>query len=283
MLDKLKNIYNEYPFCDSPEIVADIKQNLYNRGLHIHEVDNIAIPFNPNWKKVGVNLSGGADSAIMTYTLCKIIEENNYDTKIDVITHVRVWNNRPWAGPVSINVYEKLQSYFPNIINLRHRNYIPPELEHGVIGNIVGEHSGDMIIVDSFNNYIAHSENIDAIFNFTTKDPSVPGLKAPKRDTSIDKLVFQDLAQNRTHYWLLKPMLVTEKDWIIDQYYKNNVVDLLETTRSCEGDINSDPLLFAELDYTTYKNNSKVPECGKCYWCLERNWAIEKVKQKYEL
>ena len=78
-------------------------------------------------------------------------------------------------------------------------------------------------------------------------------------------------------------MLVTEKDWIIDQYYKNDVVDLLETTRSCEGDINSDPLLFAELDYTTYKKNSKVPECGKCYWCLERNWATEKVKQKYEL
>lgn len=279
MFEKLQKIYNKFPYNTNPKTNDDTKDNVYKKGLQVHNINDVAIPFNPEWKRIAVNLSGGADSAVMTYTLCKLIEENNFDAKIDVITHIRVWNNRPWAGPISIDVYNKLKEYFPNIIDERHRNYIPPELEHGAVGNILGDQSGDMVIVDSFNNYIAHDQSLDAIFNFTTKDPSVPGLKAPKRDRNIDSTVFEDLAQNRTHYWLLKPMIVTEKDWIIEQYYYHDILDLLETTRSCEGDQNNNDM-FIGYDYTTYKVGQEVPECGVCYWCKERNWALEKVKNK---
>lgn len=279
MYENLKKLYNEYPYSNEIVESQDPKENLYRRGLLVHNIDNVAIPFNPNWRKIAVNLSGGADSAVSTYLLCKLIEQNGYATKVDVITHVRVWNARPWAGPISKNVFNKLKEYFPNIINQRTQNYIPPELEHGAIGPIIGDSSGDMIIVDSFNSYYSYSEKIDAIFNFTTRDPSgVPGLHAPKRNIDIDDVKLKHLAQNRSYYWFFKPFIVIEKDWIIEQYYKNNILDLLEVTRSCEADGSETD----NLDYTNYTIGQEVRECGKCYWCQEKEWALEKVKTKYE-
>lgn len=48
-----------------------------------------------------------------------------------------------------------------------------------------------------------------------------------------------------------------------------NIADLLNITRSCEGN-------FDSLDYKNYIPNQPVPECGECFWCQERNWAKEK-------
>jgi 7-cyano-7-deazaguanine synthase in queuosine biosynthesis len=67
------------------------------------------------------------------------------------------------------------------------------------------------------------------------------------------------------------PFVYTKKDWIIQQYYDNNILDLLSITRSCEGE-------FSNIDYKTYKPGMVVPECGECFWCKEREWALEKVK-----
>ena len=66
------------------------------------------------------------------------------------------------------------------------------------------------------------------------------------------------------------PFVYTKKDWIIRQYYKNNIVDLLNLTRSCEGE-------FEDLDYTSYAVGQHVPECGECFWCKERQWGIDNV------
>jgi hypothetical protein len=63
----------------------------------------------------------------------------------------------------------------------------------------------------------------------------------------------------------------TKKDWIIKQYFENGIEELLNLTRSCEGE-------FEDVDYTTYTAGQHVPVCGKCFWCKEREWAIEQSK-----
>jgi 7-cyano-7-deazaguanine synthase in queuosine biosynthesis len=63
------------------------------------------------------------------------------------------------------------------------------------------------------------------------------------------------------------PFAYIKKDWIIGQYYKHGIEDLLELTRSCEGE-------FEGIDYTTYAPGQYVPICGECFWCKEREWAM---------
>ena len=76
----------------------------------LFEHNGLKIPLNPEWKRIAVNLSGGADSALGTSILAKHIKENNLDIEIVVVTHVRVWQTRPWAGPISREVFSKLQA-----------------------------------------------------------------------------------------------------------------------------------------------------------------------------
>ena len=102
----------------------------------LHSVDEALFPFDPSWRRVGVNVSGGADSAVGTATLCSIIQDLGVDCEVVFLTNVRVWQNRPWAAPISVEVYEKIRSMFPDVRMQRVQNYIPPELEDGAIGII---------------------------------------------------------------------------------------------------------------------------------------------------
>ena len=55
---------------------------------------------------------------------------------------------------ISLDVYNALKEKWPNIINKRLTNYIPPELEHSTLGNIVGNRSGDpKLSAQSFNDF----------------------------------------------------------------------------------------------------------------------------------
>ena len=59
-----------------------MKQSLNNKAYNsydnidknfLHDIDGELFYFNPSWKKVGVTLSGGADSACGVAILCKLI------------------------------------------------------------------------------------------------------------------------------------------------------------------------------------------------------------------
>jgi hypothetical protein len=68
--------------------------------------------------------------------------------------------------------------------------------------------------------------------------------------------------------WAIHPFRFTEKSWVIKQYKDLEIEELLNITRSCEGE-------FENLTYETYTPGQYVPTCGKCFWCKEREWAIE--------
>src|SRR6056300_807154 len=112
------------------------KNNSFYDNLDIDciRVSHLDIPIDSNWSNIAVNLSGGADSALLAYILCKYIEQKQLEIKIDIITYQRCWETRPWQGFVSFQVFSWLKQKFPEIINRRHLQFIPPELEHGVAG-----------------------------------------------------------------------------------------------------------------------------------------------------
>jgi hypothetical protein len=283
-LDDVHEIRKESKKIQKQRIIKK-EEVLNQKGLEAHLIDDVYLPFNPNWTKVAVNLSGGADSACLTFLLSDIILKNNYNCKIDIITHTRVYNARPWAGPVSKKVYQKLKQMYPTVIGERYTNFIPPELEHGAIGNVVGKRSADQITVDSFNTYIQYENDYDAIFNATTKNPSmdVPTQdRMRNRDINLSKIRMSDLAMNKANFWRIMPLKMIEKDWVVKQYMDHDKLDLFKTTRSCEGDGNGVDNLSG-LDLHWYKNNQDrhIPECGQCFWCVERQWAMKENKLEF--
>ncbi len=266
------------------KLYGSIKDRLLEQGLQTHLINGVAIPLNPNWNKVAINLSGGADSAMLTYLLATIIQEKNYKCKIDVITYKRCWKTRPWQGDVSLNVYNWLKNRFPNIIDNRETTYIPPELEHGVVGNIVGDRSPDQVLISSFNSYLAFYNKYNAVYNATTQNPTVDfdiKDRMCNRDNVTHDLKTLAYIKHEGISWCLEPLRLIEKDWIVQQYKNYDIMDFFNVTRSCEGDYKNENLLG--IDYTYYsiaKDSIELKECGLCFWCVERKWALERLNNK---
>ena len=237
------------------------------------DIDGVKIPFNNTWN-FAVSVSGGADSALLAYLLSTQANENQ---TIHIINHIRMWKTRPWQEYDAFNVYEYLKEKFPKLQFVIHKNFIAPELEYGNIGpSLTDEYgkkvSGDNIQQRAFAEYICSKHNIDAYYNAVTRNP---------RATNLNGMKERDIepTENNGHMRIMKhmgkyaihPLRFVEKDWVIKQYAKYDIIDLLNLTRSCEGE-------FKDLDYTTYKPFQKVPTCGECFWCKERAWAIEQSK-----
>lgn len=254
----------------------------------IHNISGVYIPLDFKWKNIGIAMSGGIDSTMLCYLLCHLIEKNNLDIKIHVTSHVRVWKNRPWQRYVSENVYNWIRSRFPNIKMERYVGFIPPDLEwkdNGptLIKNEYGDMEyGDVLVMRSFAEFVGWHQKFDAYYNGTTLNPDDPNITLAldvRNLTSNDIVEHFDYAikyyRMGDHVLTCHPFRFVQKDWIVGRYKEFDIWDLFEMTRSCEGDRIEYPEIFGNLDFRNYKPDMEVPECGKCFWCQEREWGIK--------
>ena len=238
-------------------------------------IDGVEIPFDFTWKNIAISLSGGADSALLAYLLCDIACKN--DITIHIINHIRCWKTKPWQQYDADSVFTWLVQRFPHTKFKRHTNFIAPELEYGNIGPTLTDEygkkvSGDNIQQRAYAEFICNKEKIDAYYNAVTHNP---------RDVDLEGMIERNVERSEEtkhleimkhmDIWALHPFRFVEKNWVIGQYLRLDIVNLLSITRSCEGE-------FEGTDYKTYESGQYVPTCGKCFWCKERKWAIEQSK-----
>lgn len=238
--------------------------------------DHVKIYIDTSWKKIGLSVSGGADSALLSWMICNIISKENLDIEVHVISHIRMWKTRPWQKYDSLKVFSFLKEAFPTLNFIRHENFIAPDIEYGNIGPAIKDEygnmkSGDQITVRSHAEYICATQNLNAWFAALTMNPDNDSITNGMPDRvhqhqDVNKLIIEQQGTYICH-----PFLYTTKDWIVKKYKEFGIINLFNITRSCEGE-------FSELDYTNYKPGQAVPECGKCFWCQEREWAIEQNK-----
>ena len=218
-----------------------------------------------DWKRIGISLSGGADSALLAYLILKETDADIYFT-----TQIRMWKTRPWQRYVAQGVVAWFRNHFTNRIE-HLENFVPPEMEEPNTTYITDEYGkqkpGNRIILRAHNEWVGHTYKLDAWFAAVNKNPDVdiPGA-LPERDEGVLPLETKHMGIDICH-----PFVYTTKDWIVKQYNDNRILDLFDITRSCEGE-------FDDLDYTTYTPGQNVPICGECFWCKEREWAIEQIK-----
>jgi 7-cyano-7-deazaguanine synthase in queuosine biosynthesis len=239
---------------------------------------NVKIPFDPSWKSVAISLSGGADSALLTYLICQKIEEYQLSNfTIHIINNIRCWKTKPWQQQDIKNVYNWLKNKFPKIYFELHTNFVPPELEWGDKGRtLVDEYgksvSGDTLELRAFAEYVCYHADVNAYFNGVTRNPKDVDFQGmPTRD--IDPVENNKHLEIMTHMGKLAchPFRFVDKSWIMLKYKELGLESLLDITRSCEG-------VFDGLDYKNYVPGQEVPTCGECFWCKERKWANEQSK-----
>lgn len=262
----------------------DLHPNLGN-DLILHDLDGLIIPIGKHWKNIAVSLSGGADSALLMYVLCKMVSDYGLPIKLHAITEIRNWDIRPWQQHISLDVFNRIKSLFPNLIDQRYTCYVPPELEHSVSGDIINGNSGDQIINGSFDRYATFEYGLDATYSGVTMNPSVTDLgedletRVRKRDSDASEGLIEQVIRFRddTHSYHLRPFRYVKKDFVLAEYKILGMWDLFEHTRSCEGDRNMDRPMYRQFDLSNgwrWSKDEHIPECGRCFWCKERNWAL---------
>lgn len=233
------------------------------------------ILYDPNWKHVAISVSGGADSALLAYLVCHAAYD--HDTTIHIINHVRCWKTKPWQEYNADHVFRWLFQKFYHTTFKRHTNFIAPELEYGNIGpRLTDEYgkqvSGDNIQQRAYAEYICKKYNIDAYYNGVTRNPKgidLGGMQERDIDPTADNQHLTDMIHMGVR--VLHPFRFIDKSKIVQMYKELGIMDLFELTRSCEGEVDS-------VNYSTYTPGQYVPVCGTCFWCKEREWAIEQNK-----
>ena len=235
------------------------------------------IPFDSNWKNVAIAVSGGADSALLAYMVCQKAVEVDANVTVHIINHVRCWKTKPWQQDNANDVFNWLFQKFYHTTFKRHTNFIAPELEYGNIGpNLTDEYnkrvSGDNIQSRAYAEYTCKKYNIDAFYNGVTRNPRL-ALFNGMRERDIEPTGDNKHLLEMEHlgFMVYHPFRFTDKSEIVKMYKALGIMDLFEITRSCEGTIEN-------IDYTNYKTGQDVPVCGECFWCKEREWAIEQSK-----
>lgn len=241
--------------------------------MHLHNIDGVELPFDPRWNDVAVSVSGGADSALLAYLICSV----NKNSTVHIISHTRMWKTRPWQQWDSASVYHWLKRKFPTTRFKRYTNFIAPELEYGNIGpNLTDEYgkqvSGDNIQQRAYAEYVCNTNNVDAYYNGVTRNPRLAQFNGMvERDIEPTSDNEHLRIMKHMNLWAIHPFRFVDKSWVIKQYKRLDIWDLLEITRSCEGE-------FENINYTNYTPGQYVPTCGECFWCKEREWAIESSK-----
>jgi hypothetical protein len=258
------------------KVINQLYQNSkYNNILF--EINGLNIPFDLSWNKISISVSGGADSALLTYILCKKITELNLNTEVHIINNIRCWKTRPWQKYVADDVIKNIMNNFSLIKFIIHHNFVPPDLEHANTGKTIKDEygkivSGDTIELRSFAEYTCFHNNIPVYFNAITKNPNIEiNGEIESRNVEPTEDNFRLMIMNHLGTLACHPFRFIDKSWIMSTYKFLNLNDLLEKTRSCEGE-------FENINYKTYKPGQYVPLCNNCFWCKEREWGIEQSK-----
>jgi hypothetical protein len=263
-----------------PKTSLKLKQEIINRLYDQAMIDQPVVPIYENEKFIqqviryektknmeevpvkiiGLWMSGGADSSLLAYLLCKTIRDENLDVKFQPISVRRGRPNNPiYAEGVVDFICEDLDIDFI----LPHEIYYPP-LEDSEMTEIKIFWERDAI------NF--REKKFQVLYSGITSNPpnsaGLPKNKERTRDEESDKPVVS--RNGLKHY--INPFFNINKKWEAEVYKDFGLLDtLFPITYSCEGDAED------TKTHTWHCGNTLSVE-NQCWWCIERKWAFGRLQ-----
>jgi hypothetical protein len=252
-----------------------------HRRKDLYVINGLPFYFDPSDKTIGITFSGGADSTMIFYMLCRLIESLGADTKIVAATVIRGWDVKPWLEDITADIISYLDKRFPNIQKEQVFGFLPPAFEVTPLKNIVGAEGmfskdivdtayADIYCVMSYTKYINAKYKIERTYSGITMNPELdhPELNSPSfRDTR--EFNENDLSSFRGPGPNMRPFEMLYKNWVMAQYENFNIQELRELTRSCN-------TALIELNIPNVENIKILGSeyaCQTCFFCEERRWG----------
>lgn len=214
--------------------------------------DDVIINIPAQYTKIGVKISGGADSAIVTYMLAKYVAEIRQDITIIPITLNA--EGKHYQQIFADKVLKKISELTGVVFGTHY---------YKTIGAATSEQyvSGqEEFVWDLYRKGIVQAHFVGITANpYESEAPHlfVEGAGLPSDDRS--KLP-QKRPQIDSTSW--RPLINTDKKGVAEHYKNLNLLDVLfPLTRSCE-------------KFTTDFSH----HCGECWFCQERLWGFGRLE-----
>ena len=258
-------------YIDS-NISDDHRKNLY-------VINGLPFYFDKTQETIGITFSGGADSTMIFYMLCRLIESLGLNTKIVATTLIRGWEGKPWLEGITAEIISYLDRRFPNIKKEHLFGFLPLAFELTPLKSIVGMEKffdkdiletayADVYCVMSYTEYINKKYKIQNSYAGITMNPELnnssinpPAFRNTREFTESYLTTFKGQGPN------LGPFCMLYKNWVMAQYENFNIQDLRDLTRSCQA-----PLEELNIPEGTTIRGSEYT-CQKCFFCIERKWG----------
>lgn len=216
-----------------------------------------------NYKKVSVNCSGGADSAILLLiTVDYLMKENRDSTTLSVKTcsnHFKDrWNGRKAAEVINWVIERTGYENFD-----MHYTYYRDVQDEGYFSEVERDLYNDNRIDCSINGLTANP-----ISDETTVE-DIHGNVIDLMDEALPERMIENVKApawfkpKKYHHYA--PFQSIDKRFVADMYELYDAMELFELTRSCEAVPDPD---------MPFDPNFENEPCGECWWCLERKWAF---------
>jgi len=226
---------------------------------------NIIINFPKHIQKIGIKLSGGLDSSLILYLVCKYIQDENVDASIVPITIEK--QKVKFHFRFSELVINWCKEKFPRVVFEKHMkvNQLPNtdhnSTQHMYVKQLIKEKKIDC-------HFFGGTANPPEDIIFKNSHGYI--LDPPPDRIKQEKLIPQTLEIN--NYFYYRPFINIDKKGICDLYKKFNLLDsLFLLTRSCENESKEET-----NNYTTHCGND-------CWDCFERKWGFGKIENKFDL
>ena len=204
-------------------------------------------------KRIGIKMSGGADSAAVAYMLWKTIQENNIHCEVVVLTTNH--QGKSFQEHYAKKTIEYLNNKFHKVKVLTHLvNQNPAYYKDDYTTSIGYIEYQEMLVTWAFENL-----DIEAIYTGITANPPKE-IHEKFRPNSKRPVGPSDDRDNTTQDVTWNPLIYTDKKGVAHIYDFFDIRDLFKITWSCE-----------EYAWPTGRRES---HCGKCWFCKEREWGF---------
>lgn len=203
------------------------------------------------YSKVGIKLSGGADSAILCYLLAKYKVTERPDLEIVITTGVI--RTRPFQYEKASSVRDKIAELLDVPVWQLFKKHHTYNMETRTLRLRQHEET----------NRLYETGQVDChIWGVTQNPPSdVMETLLPGRDTTRDPTVGETKVWRDTSY---NPFTNIDKRGVASVYRLQGVLDdIFPLTRSCE------------IDNTYVFTDATTCQTANCFWCQERKWGFQ--------